>query len=480
MSCSPAIPPLLPPLALQLQFKAEGSANACFRLPDGALLRLRKAGRRVPPPSPDAPRHRLYPTDPLAFAVDVMSPALGEGRVVPGVSVPLGAGFLPALQARFGRGGDLSSAREKGRRDESLDATAVTGVLMRDCSLLRTPTPVPVFCAEIKPKSGVLGWAAGGTPHPACRYCMHQVAKAAAKAGLVVGGDRTPPALQSAAGALSSYCPLQLYSGKRGVVRHAVGCLLGDPQNNFRLFVDGQLLFNCESGGAHATPDARLRLLEGWLAPLADAVAARSTPSIDPSPPAARPGCDLLTRVLEAMLLEDGVLTALHAAQAAAPRGVWPVYSGYLARCGEGVPADCVPGRPPPPHLVATLAEQAASVEAALLREEAGGAPGPADDARAFLLSTSAKDCSLLLTFSVVDDADIDAPSPDQLLRVSLPGRALLTLRTSLVVVDLDPKALSRVPYYALQDCDIRGAYDAFAPALYALAGGRSCGASLG
>ncbi|XP_045123323.1 inositol-pentakisphosphate 2-kinase-like isoform X2 [Portunus trituberculatus] len=76
-------------------------------------------------------------------------------------------------------------------------------------------------CVEIKPKQGFLDCSTPGMP--LCRYCVKQFLKAGKESG-----------------SRSGYCPLDLFSGNMDRMRKAVDNLILAPQNNFKVFVDGQ------------------------------------------------------------------------------------------------------------------------------------------------------------------------------------------------------------------------------------------------
>ncbi|XP_069956626.1 uncharacterized protein [Cherax quadricarinatus] len=81
-------------------------------------------------------------------------------------------------------------------------------------------------CIEIKPKQGFLD---SSTPDlPLCRYCVKQFLKR--------GKDDQ---------ARSSYCPLDLFSGELWKMRRAVENLMHSPQNNFKVFQDGEPVDDC-------------------------------------------------------------------------------------------------------------------------------------------------------------------------------------------------------------------------------------------
>lgn len=76
-------------------------------------------------------------------------------------------------------------------------------------------------CIEIKPKQGFLDTSTPGLP--LCRYCVKQFLKAGKESS-----------------SRSGYCPLDLFSGNVDRMRRAVDNLILAPQNNFKVFVDGQ------------------------------------------------------------------------------------------------------------------------------------------------------------------------------------------------------------------------------------------------
>ncbi|XP_042206070.1 uncharacterized protein LOC121855251 isoform X1 [Homarus americanus] len=82
-------------------------------------------------------------------------------------------------------------------------------------------------CIEIKPKQGFLDYS---TPElPLCRYCVKQFLKRRVKDGH----------------GRSSYCPLDLFSGEPERMRRAVNGLILSPQNNFKVFLDGEPMDDC-------------------------------------------------------------------------------------------------------------------------------------------------------------------------------------------------------------------------------------------
>jgi inositol-pentakisphosphate 2-kinase len=88
------------------------------------------------------------------------------------------------------------------------------------------PSQTPILAVEIKPK---LGYIPRNSAHPKiCNFCLKQYYK-------VTTG---------AVSHRSSYCPLDLFSGDRQRMMTAVTALMTAPQNNMRIFNEGQLMHN--------------------------------------------------------------------------------------------------------------------------------------------------------------------------------------------------------------------------------------------
>lgn len=109
------------------------------------------------------------------------------------------------------------------------------------CFLLNSVPCIPTFCVEVKPKQG---WI----PHAdriltKCIFCLNQYKKF--KEGSVKE--------------ISSYCPLNLFSGDLERMRSAVKALINSPQNNFKIFKDGDLVF------AEDVTDSLESILEEWF-----------------------------------------------------------------------------------------------------------------------------------------------------------------------------------------------------------------------
>lgn len=93
-----------------------------------------------------------------------------------------------------------------------------------NCSYVRNET----FCVEIKPKQGYLqSDDVLAKTFLRCPYCLMQYFKL-----------RSETIKHR-----SSYCPFDLFSGEKTRMRQALRGLLKSPQNNLRIFMDGQIIY---------------------------------------------------------------------------------------------------------------------------------------------------------------------------------------------------------------------------------------------
>ncbi len=397
----------------------------------------------------------LYPTSPAAFVDTVLAPALRPWAAVNGgVSVAAPGSLVPALEAaaraapdresRWRRGGGGGGGVVGGCLD---DPTGVHVTLIDDYIVVPaaaiagcTPTCATVgagmgVCVELKPKSGArVPRRASGT---ACRYCSHQVLKAAGSGARVSG-----------------YCPTELYSCEPGRVAGAVAALVADPQNNLRVLDgDGRMVYGAavaatsSVGVGEEALDAALKRSACCGGPLRDArvlldalqcVLAVAAP---------------LLRALRALQEGGGDATPADAGRAYAALGGDD--AAVIAALRAGAPETTVRGTPSgnAPCLTHTHAQ----AHRALLRS--------------FLIAQTAKDVSLMIALRACEcggarcgGAPSDAPptplTPRPWGAVACAGGRLRVLY-SIAVVDVDPRSVTRVPYYAAQDEAIAAAWAA-------------------
>ena len=146
------------------------------------------------------------------YSNSVMLPALRE-YVAPVDIVHLKVDQLTAIR------GSVASQRPQSRLGKNIFYPG--GLIMQDYCVLSHQGQGPVLAVEIKPKKGFV--VSGSS---LCEFCLKQRDKVRA------GQAKTE----------SNYCPLDLFSGCRDRMTAAVRNLLENPQNNLRIFKDGNLL----------------------------------------------------------------------------------------------------------------------------------------------------------------------------------------------------------------------------------------------
>ncbi|KAG0239199.1 inositol-pentakisphosphate 2-kinase [Mortierella sp. GBAus27b] len=220
-------------------YLAEGNANVVLQYigPDlqyrSTVLRIRKvdrSGKRSRSGSGHflgstvdhvVPKENLS-TESL-FSSKVIGPLLGQEYVEQLVMILLPTEFLKALAEA------IEPFRPSNRLHKGIDCTRTVGFLALDHTQFVKPSiGQPSIAVEIKPKWGFLPQSAlipagRDIKRRKCRFCMHQHYK------VVSGKEKS----------LSNYCPIDLFSDDEALVQKALEALLQTPQNNMRLFVEG-------------------------------------------------------------------------------------------------------------------------------------------------------------------------------------------------------------------------------------------------
>ncbi|KAG6531291.1 inositol-pentakisphosphate 2-kinase IPK1-like [Zingiber officinale] len=203
------------------------SENGCLVLSDEERLIWRGVGELVKSTSKEAAAR--------AFVQCVMTNYLDSKHIDPGIPIPVFKEFLEAVEM------NINSQRPTWRVAASnIDNLCGSALLISDHSII-SGAPKSDFCfaVEIKPKCGFLPSSeyiaeANSIKKHVTRFKMHQFLKLH----------------QGEVSQVSGYDPLDLFSGSRDRMLLAITALFTSPQNNFRIFMNGALIYGGLGGGA--------------------------------------------------------------------------------------------------------------------------------------------------------------------------------------------------------------------------------------
>ncbi|KAL4655836.1 inositol-pentakisphosphate 2-kinase isoform X1 [Arapaima gigas] len=194
-------------------------------------VHVSSAKQRVKAHTEQAFRHIQNIVD---YNKNVMKPLLGDECVHHGEAVKLPLDFLKQLSVK------VQQQRPESRRHKVMDTFSGCALCLPNLTQLSSchlSKRSPQLCIEIKPKCGFLPFSQHITQevkHRVCRFCMHQHFK------LANGKWKR----------VSRYCPLDLFSGNKQRMYSAIKHLLEEPQNNFKIFTSGELIYGCEDDRA--------------------------------------------------------------------------------------------------------------------------------------------------------------------------------------------------------------------------------------
>ncbi|ELU02473.1 hypothetical protein CAPTEDRAFT_191375 [Capitella teleta] len=156
----------------------------------------------------------------LEFKQKVITRLLQADVFTPGGLVTLTEEYLDQIRSK------VENIRPDQRLNTELDPDCHVAIAMDDHCFLKTPAAidnVPTFSAEIKLKCGFI--LPGSET---CIFCLLQPLKVSRGKWASVSG----------------YCPLDLFSGDEQRMTFALKELFRNPQNNLRIFQDGNLIFD--------------------------------------------------------------------------------------------------------------------------------------------------------------------------------------------------------------------------------------------
>lgn len=348
------------------------------------------------------------------FVQNVMIPLLGPEHVDAGIRVSVSRDFLESIEK------NVQSQRPTWRIDAaSVDILCDSALLMSDHSvfpqaMLRGESCISV---EIKPKCGFLPFSkfireGNGVKWSTNRFKMHQLLKLHKKEISQV----------------SEYDPLDLFSGSKGRIQKAIKSLFTTPQNNLRVFSNGSLIFGGLGGGrsAGSTHFVSGEAFESALMHVIQAEDGLRTRSF--------------IELLSETVFRSQVLAILLKVQKLDRYDIEGAIHAYYDVISEpcGVCRNMGEDK---------LAEMYACLHSLPLDESLG-------IVRNYLIAATAKDCSLMLSFTPRDGGNLGPPRSSVYLESTNQS-----FDYKVNFIDLDMKPLKKMEHYYQLDQKIASCY---------------------
>ncbi|KAK7351711.1 hypothetical protein VNO77_11355 [Canavalia gladiata] len=346
------------------------------------------------------------------FVHHVMKPLLGSKYVDAGMLVGVSREFLELVEK------NVICQRPAWRVDTAqVDMHRDSVLLMSDHSLfthgnLRSS---PSISVEIKPKCGFLPlsrFISEGTAvkRRITRFQMHQALK-------LHRGEIT---------LLSEYNPLDLFSGSKERIHKAIKDLFTTPQNNFRVFMNGSLIFGGLGGGGEDTNCCIAKAFEDGLKSVIQAGDGLCTEN-------------LVTLVAQA-LQKSGVLDQLLVVQKLDNVDIEGAIHAYY----EITRQQCMVCR----ELSEEQKKRYTSLHSASLDESLR-------IVKDYLIAATAKDCSLMICFTPRNERDSGSVCNNIFLESTKQ-----TFDFKVYFIDLDLKRMSKMEEYYELDKKIVSCYE--------------------
>jgi inositol-pentakisphosphate 2-kinase len=360
---------------------------------------------------------------------------------------------------------------------------ASQGVLMPDVTLLPLPSPPPLppslpsqqqvqpstICIEIKPKYGSITKCSTIHPndvalkHSTSRYQLHQLLKKH----------------QKTIDTVSTYDPLDLFSGETSKMEKALHGLLENPQNNLTLFINGTPLdlknsSRCEDFQQNV--DETSLLLEQAIATAAEMLFPLENHSND-TPNTNRK--QYLVSLLRKILQQEPVLQNISTAQQACCvdiEGIYQLHNKMSREMNKEMHQHDACEDP----IVATtvydvdLAEKKEREQHQRALDKLLQMPlkEAIEAIRSYIIATTAKDCSIMITMRRAPEYELNkselprlqTENENGLVIVDVVGKEKEERREHRVeyrisVVDLDRKSTSKIPkHYELDQQILKAA----------------------
>ncbi|OMO87536.1 hypothetical protein CCACVL1_08953 [Corchorus capsularis] len=337
------------------------------------------------------------------YVTHVMSPLLGPTHVDSGMLVLVTKEFLESVAK------NVICLRPAWRVDSSqVDANRDSVLIISDHSIFRNGTHKagPCISVEIKPKCGFL---------PISRFIAEENAV-----------KRTTPRFRlhqalklhnHEISEFSKYNPLDLFSGSRDGIAKAIEALYATPQNNFRVFLNGSLVFGGLGGG---TENTTVRVGEAFEEALKSVIkedkGLRTTSFIQLVTDAVY-SSGVLNQLLEVQKLDTyDIEGAIHA--------YYNIISQPCVICREL-------SKDKKAHCYASLHTIPLDESLKIVKD--------------FLIAATAKDCSLMICFTPKEDGKLQSGSSFDTVSLRATNQVFKYKKTTLSVELLCPKCRRKV-----------------------------------
>ncbi|XP_072296204.1 inositol-pentakisphosphate 2-kinase isoform X2 [Eucyclogobius newberryi] len=390
------------------------------------------------------------------FTSNVMSSFIGEQYIHSGEVVKLPLEFVRQLSIK------VQQQRPAWRCNKVMDIYSGCALCLPNLTtpVYAPPTLTPPLCIEIKPKCGFLPSSKHVSKEiktRVCRFCMHQHHK-------VSNGIWKKRSL---------YCPLDLFSGNRQRMNFAIKHLIEEPQNNFKIFKGGQLIYSSrdrdrdDSDDSSDSVSSLLNQLRVYFTCGAQRINGHAGNKSLLS--------DFIQVLVKALLSGGGASTVDSSHTHTEGRSFCEASAlnrERLRHCSQGLPSDCVLSRVLNTQMLDSLdieglfplyrrVEQhlhhfpkersRLQVEGPydeMFLQKLQKCPSEDDGSVEFAMAKvhqyraamTAKDCSIMITLMPT------AEEEDDQQRSGAPSVTFRTLSFSVAVLDLDPKPFESVP----------------------------------
>ncbi|CAG8550023.1 314_t:CDS:2 [Paraglomus brasilianum] len=412
------------------RYKGEGNANVILALRSpherfgGVVLRLRKGGVLMH----DEQQTPEMPSFLISYTRDVLVPLFGNQYTGETKLLQVTPEFLQSLAEA------IEPSRPAKRRHIGIDVHQEFALLMPDYTVFTSSAGV-TLAVELKPKWGFIPTSSFIKPENSvkrltCRTCMHQHLRH-------MQGDQTVEIID--------YCPLDLFSCDESRLRKSLPQLIKLAGNKFKLFIQGEKI-DIGQDGWHTKLNEFFQITNDF---------------VNDSHQSNTPYQLFVDLLVKAIVNEQGLFQRLRSLQKSLDSlDIEGIYLLDLIQQGQ--------------LLEPNLEEWKKTVEVYLKRMEETAA-GPLvlkdmtlDEQRQslyeYLLSATLKDCSIMFSFQKPDDNCDRTLSgslfnhSDDVKRLEI-GNILDYVEYRVKLLDLDPKSVTKLPYYYDLDTEIVKCY---------------------